>query len=80
MPRNAAMAVLRVGAGSGCEYHIGTGHEYRAENIHFKAVQCSEDGFWALDIVNNNFAPSYVEYFFGSKMIKATLWRVTRVR
>ena len=34
------------------------------KNIHFKAVQCSEDGFWALDIVNNNFAPSYVEYFF----------------
>ena len=58
------MAVLRVSAGSGCEYHIGTGHEYRLKNIHFKAVQCSEDGFWALDIVNNNFAPSYVEYFF----------------
>ena len=34
------------------------------KNIHFKAVQCSEDGFWALDIVNNNFAPSYIEYFF----------------
>ena len=34
------------------------------KNIHFKGVQCSEDGFWALDIVNNNFAPSYVEYFF----------------
>lgn len=34
------------------------------KNIYFKAVQCSEDGFWALDIVNNNFAPSYVEYFF----------------
>ena len=34
------------------------------KNIHFKAVQCSEEGFWALDIVNNNFAPSYIEYFF----------------
>ena len=34
------------------------------KNIHFKSVQCSEGGFWTLDIVNNNFAPSYVEYFF----------------
>ena len=34
------------------------------KNIHFKSVQCSEDGFWTLDIVNNNFAPSFVEYFF----------------
>ena len=34
------------------------------KNIHFKSVQCSEDGFWTLDIVNNNFAPSYIEYFF----------------
>ena len=34
------------------------------KNIHFKSVQCTEDGLWKLDIVNNNFAPSYVEYFF----------------
>ncbi len=34
------------------------------KSIHFKSVQCSEDGLWRLDIVNNSFAPSYVEYFF----------------
>ena len=34
------------------------------KDIHFKSVQCSEDGVWKLDIVNNSFAPSYVEYFF----------------
>ena len=31
------MAVLRVSAGSGCEYHIGTGHEYRAEKHSFQS-------------------------------------------
>ena len=33
-------------------------------NIHFKSVRCSEAGFWTLDVINNNFAPSTVEYFF----------------
>lgn len=58
------MAVLRVSAGSGCEYHVGTGHEYRAEKHSFQSGAVQRRWFWALDIVNNNFAPSYVEYFF----------------
>ena len=33
-------------------------------NIHFKSVRCSEEGFWMLDVINNNFTPSIVEYFF----------------
>ena len=33
-------------------------------NIHFKSVRCSVAGFWMLDVINNNFAPSTVEYFF----------------
>ena len=33
-------------------------------NIHFKSVRCSEAGFWMLDVINNDFAPSTVEYFF----------------
>ena len=33
-------------------------------NIHFKLVRCSEAGFWMLDVINNNFSPSTVEYFF----------------
>ena len=33
-------------------------------NIHFKFVRCSETGFWAFDVINNNFSPSTVEYFF----------------
>ena len=33
-------------------------------NTHFKFVRCSEAGFWILDVINNNFSPSTVEYFF----------------
>ena len=33
-------------------------------NVHFKFVRCSEAGFWILDVINNNFAPSTFEYFF----------------
>ena len=39
-------------------------------NIHFKSVRCSEAGFWMLDVINNNFAPSTVEYFFWLKTIR----------
>lgn len=34
------------------------------QNIHFKSVRCGAEGVWTFDIVNNNFAASYVEYFF----------------
>ena len=57
------MAVLRVGAAV-VQYHIGTGHEYRAEKHSFQSGAVQRRWFWALDIVNNNFAPSYVEYFW----------------
>ena len=32
--------------------------------IAFKNVQCSESGHWRLDIINNAFAESRIEYFF----------------
>ena len=33
-------------------------------NIQFKSVRCSEAAFWMFDVINNNFSPSTVEFFF----------------
>ena len=34
------------------------------KNIHFKSVRCSDSNLWMIDVVNNSFSRSYIEYFF----------------
>ena len=34
------------------------------KHIGFKNVQCGESGYWQLEIINNAFAESNIEYFF----------------